>query len=80
MCLLNSYFNGAYLVYARPCVQCPGPEVEGMRWVWWNVIIISVGRLRQKDQILGRPGLQNKTLFQNNRKGWGKPLSNRIFI
>lgn len=33
-----------------------------MSWVWWNVIIISVGRLRQKDQILGRPGLQSKTL------------------
>lgn len=45
-----------------------------------HVIIISVGRLRQKDQILGRPGLQNKAMFENNRKGWGKQLSNRILI
>jgi hypothetical protein len=45
------------------------PRTQGS-WGWWHTIIISVERLRQKEQVLGRPGVRSKTLLKNNRKGW----------
>lgn len=66
MCLLHSDFSSAYLY-----IQGSAFSAQDQRsCVWWYTVLIFVERLRQKDQVLGRPGIQSKTHLQNNRKDW----------